>query len=51
LKTLAAERVTLRLPREAPALRVMGLDGRSVVSHDDRLLVRFQKSEIGMAAD
>ncbi len=27
---------------------MMGLDGHSVITHDDRLLVRFQKSDIGM---
>jgi hypothetical protein len=34
--------------KEARALHVMGKDGRSILTHDDRLLIRFQKHRIGL---
>jgi len=37
--------------KEEPVLRVMELDGKRVCDHDDLLLVRFQKSDLGLEAD
>jgi len=37
--------------KEEPVLRVMELDGKHVCDHDDTLLVRFQKSDMGLEAD